>query len=85
MAHKLCMVDELDRVIAETADELLQGAPGAIRTLKLAYAGFAMSPWSAEVATASAKQKLERAPETAEGIASFREKRKPSWYPHQGF
>jgi hypothetical protein len=44
-----------------------------------------MSPWSAEVATASAKQKLERAPETAEGIASFREKRKPSWYPHQGF
>src|SRR5262249_36249448 len=81
MAHKLCMADELDRAIAETADELLHGAPGAIRTLKLACAGFVMSPWSAEVATASAKHELERAPETAEGIASFREKRKPSWYP----
>jgi methylglutaconyl-CoA hydratase len=81
MAHKLCMADELDRAIAEIADELLHGAPGAIRTLKLACAGFAMSPWSAEVATASAKHELERAPETAEGIASFREKRKPSWYP----
>jgi methylglutaconyl-CoA hydratase len=81
MAHKLCTADELDRAIAETADELLHGAPGAIRTLKLACAGFAMSPWSAEVATASTKHELERAPETAEGIASFREKRKPSWYP----
>lgn len=81
VAHKLCMADELDRAIAETADELLHGAPEAIRTLKLACAGFAMSPWSAEAVTASATHELGRTPEAAEGIASFREKRKPSWYP----
>src|SRR5262249_38384281 len=81
MAHKPCLADRRAPAPSATTDELLQGAPGAIRTLKLACAGFAMSPWSAEVATASAKHELERASETAEGIASFREKRKPSWYP----
>jgi methylglutaconyl-CoA hydratase len=81
MAHTMCMADELDRAIAETADALLHGAPGAIRDLKLACAGFAMSPWSAEAVTRSATHQLVRTPEAAEGIASFREKRKPSWYP----
>jgi methylglutaconyl-CoA hydratase len=81
MAHKLCTSGELDRAIAEIADALLHGAPGAIRDIKLACAGFAMPPWSADAVTASATHELARTPEAAEGIASFHEKRKPSWYP----
>jgi methylglutaconyl-CoA hydratase len=81
MAHKLCMADELEGAIAETTDALLHGAPGAIRDLKLACAGLAMSPWSVEAATASATHEMVRTPEAAEGVASFRQKRKPSWYP----
>ena len=71
----------LDAAVAEIADALLHGAPGAIRELKSACAGLAVPPWPARSATEPARRELARTPEAAEGIASFREKRKPNWYP----
>ena len=76
LAHQLCTVSTLDAVVAEIADALLHGAPGAIRELKAACVRLATPPWPAESSPARP-----RTPEAIEGIASFREKRKPSWYP----
>ena len=49
--------------------------------LKSACAGLAMPPWPAALATEPARREFGKTPEAAEGIASFREKRKPNWYP----
>jgi methylglutaconyl-CoA hydratase len=76
LAHQLCAPPALDATVAEIADALLHGAPGAIRELKSACVRLATPPWPAEASQARA-----RTAEAIEGIASFREKRKPSWYP----
>jgi methylglutaconyl-CoA hydratase len=76
LAHQLCPAAALDAAVAEIADALLHGAPGAIRELKQALVRLATPPWPAEASTPR-----QRTPEAIEGIASFREKRKPSWYP----
>jgi methylglutaconyl-CoA hydratase len=81
LVHQLCTPQKLDAVIADVADALLHGAPGAIRELKSACAGLATPPWPAASATEPARREFGKTPESAEGIASFREKRKPSWYP----
>ena len=81
MAHRICTPQTLDAVIADIVDALLHGAPGAIRQLKSAAAELAMPPWPVAPTTASAGHEPVRTPEAVEGIASFREKRKPSWYP----
>jgi methylglutaconyl-CoA hydratase len=79
LVHEVCDAASLEDTVARIADELLHGAPGAIAALKEASAPFAVPPLSAILA--------HRAPHSAktleaiEGIASFREKRKPSWYP----
>ena len=78
MAHRLCVPHELDGAIAAITDALLHGAPGAIRELKSACAGMVVPPWPP---LEPAGREFARSPEAAEGIASFREKRKPSWYP----
>jgi enoyl-CoA hydratase/carnithine racemase len=65
--------------LASIADAFLQGAPGAIRTLKSAAAQYASPVLSDILATEPAHDS--KTPEALEGIASFREKRKPSWYP----
>ena len=81
LVHQLCTPQKLDAVIADVADALLHGAPGAIRELKSACARLATPPWPAASATEPARREFGKTPEAAEGIASFREKRKPSWYP----
>jgi methylglutaconyl-CoA hydratase len=81
LVHQLCTPQTLDAVIADVADALLHGAPGAIRELKSACAGLATPPWPARSATEPARREFGKTPEAAEGIASFRAKRKPSWYP----
>jgi methylglutaconyl-CoA hydratase len=75
--HQVCLAPALDAAVAEVADALLQGAPGAIRELKAACARLATPLWPAEIAHAAHL----RTAEATEGIAAFREKRKPSWYP----
>ena len=81
LVHQLCTLQNLDAAIADITDALLHGAPGAIRELKLACAGLATPPWPVAPATEPARREFGKTPEAVEGIASFREKRKPSWYP----
>ena len=79
LAHQVCAVDALDETLTRISDELLHGAPGAIATLKRAAAQFA-SPTLSTILAHQA-QHDSKTPEALEGVASFREKRKPSWYP----
>jgi methylglutaconyl-CoA hydratase len=79
LAHAVCAAESLDETLARITDELLHGAPGAQRDLKSAAAEFVLPPVSAIPANRPAHDP--RTPEALEGIASFREKRKPGWYP----
>jgi len=83
LAHQLCAREKFDEQLAATAENLLLGAPGALSELKAASAVFA-----APAVTLSLLRDLEsghagsvNSPEAKEGIASFKEKRKPDWYP----
>jgi methylglutaconyl-CoA hydratase len=80
LVHQICPADALDETLAGIADEFLQGAPGAISALKSAAAQYASPTLSTILATQPAAHNP-KTPEALEGIASFREKRKPSWYP----
>lgn len=77
LVHKLCAPQALDAMLAEIADALLHGAPGAMRELKTACAEWARPPWPANEPHPGSP----RSPEAVEGILSFRDKRKPNWYP----
>ena len=79
LAHEVCAADALDATLERMADEFLQAAPGAVRTLKTAAAQYASPTLSAILANQAPHDP--KTPEALEGIASFREKRKPSWYP----
>jgi methylglutaconyl-CoA hydratase len=79
LVHQVCDPASLDETLTRIADELLHGAPGAIAALKEAAAPFASPPLSAILAHRAPHNP--KTPEAIEGIASFREKRKPSWYP----
>ncbi|MSQ70954.1 MAG: enoyl-CoA hydratase/isomerase family protein [Betaproteobacteria bacterium] len=83
LVHQVCAKEKFDEQLAATAENLLLGAPGALSELKAASAGFA-----APAVTLSLLRELEaghaegvNSPEAKEGIASFKEKRKPNWYP----
>lgn len=78
LAHAVCRAAELDGKASEIIDALLHGAPGAMRELKQAAAamGRPESP-----ALGSPDHEPMKSAEAVEGIASFREKRKPNWYP----
>jgi methylglutaconyl-CoA hydratase len=79
LAHQTCSVEALEETLARIADALLLGAPGAIATLKRAAAEYASPTLSAILANQPAHDS--KTAEAIEGVASFREKRKPSWYP----
>jgi methylglutaconyl-CoA hydratase len=79
LAHQICAPEALDETLAGIADALLLGAPGAISALKSAAAQYAAPTLSAILAAQPGHDP--KTPEALEGIASFRERRKPSWYP----
>jgi enoyl-CoA hydratase/carnithine racemase len=79
LVHQLCAPQSLNSALADVADALLHGAPGAMAELKAAMSRLATPPWPAVAAPIG--QGLAKTPEAIEGIASFRDKRKPSWYP----
>jgi len=79
LVHAVCETAALDDTLARITDELLHGAPGAIAQLKAASAQFASPNLDAILAHRAPHNP--KSPEAIEGIASFREKRKPSWYP----
>jgi enoyl-CoA hydratase/carnithine racemase len=79
LAHEISAADAIEDAVARVADELLHGAPGAIATLKGAAANYATPSLAAILANQTPHDT--KTPEAIEGIASFREKRKPNWYP----
>jgi methylglutaconyl-CoA hydratase len=79
LVHQVCDAASVEEIVARIADELLHGAPSAIAALKEAAAPFASPPMSVILAQHTVHNP--KTPEAIEGIASFREKRKPSWYP----
>jgi methylglutaconyl-CoA hydratase len=85
-AHRLDLVSEIapaaqmDARLEALIDALLHGAPGALATLKARVADFAAPPLSMLFDPAVRDARHARSPEADEGIAAFKEKRKPSWY-----
>jgi methylglutaconyl-CoA hydratase len=79
LVHQVCQPAAVDDTLARLTDDLLHGAPGAIATLKKAATEFA-APTLQAVQSYRPPHDA-RTPEAAEGVASFREKRKPKWYP----
>jgi methylglutaconyl-CoA hydratase len=82
LVHELCPAAELDAAGARFVDHLLMVGPEAVAITKRLIAEAAETPFTPAfhdriVAEAAARR---RSAEAAEGLASFREKRKPSWY-----
>lgn len=68
--------DQIEAEIETLIDALLHAAPGAVRRLKKRLAPYAaISPAEGE-----GIEDPDGAAEMQEGVASFREKRKPAWY-----
>jgi methylglutaconyl-CoA hydratase len=78
LAHEVCSVDKLEEAVAAISDALLHGAPGAIRDLKAHIDRFAW-PTMADI-EAGGQPHHAKSAEAIEGVASFKEKRKPNWY-----
>jgi len=85
-AHRLGLVSEIaaasdiDARLEALIDALLHGAPGAIATLKARVADFDAPPLSLLFDPSVRDARHDRSPEADEGIAAFKEKRKPGWY-----
>jgi enoyl-CoA hydratase/carnithine racemase len=70
----------LDALVAASIAQLLEGAPNALAETKRLLAALGpLSPEGYAEAGAHAFGRTAAGPEAAEGIAAFREKRKPSW------
>jgi methylglutaconyl-CoA hydratase len=80
LVHEVCEELMLDATLAQIADALLLGAPHAAAALKAAGARYA-SPNLDEILAHVPPPHDPKSAEAQEGIAAFREKRKPSWYP----
>lgn len=72
----------LEALVSASIAQLLEGAPGALSETKRLLAALGpLSPEGYAEAGAQAFGRTAAGPEAAEGIAAFREKRKPSWAP----
>jgi methylglutaconyl-CoA hydratase len=83
LAHEVCAAGKLEEVGARIVDGLLMNAPNAttatkLRSLEVAGAIIDDGVFADLVCEHAATRQLA---EATEGLASFREKRKPSWYP----
>jgi methylglutaconyl-CoA hydratase len=83
LVHAVCPDDGLDAAAAPIVEALLQSAPEAVAESKLLFLEQAGLLFSAQQVRALAFQAaVKRAsPEAAEGLESFRAKRRPAWYP----
>ena len=80
LVHEVCDATALDATVARIVDELLHGAPHASAEIKAAAARYA-SPNLAKILAHAHPPHDPKSAEAQEGLASFRDKRKPSWYP----
>jgi len=80
LVHELVSAEKFDEKLAEITDALLHGAPEAQRILK-ADLEHSVMPAVSDILSRGASHGSSQTAEALEGIASFKEKRKPSWYP----
>jgi len=83
LVHEVCATGKLEEVGARIVDGLLMNAPAAttatkLRSLEVAGAVVGDALFADLVREHAATRQLA---EAVEGLASFKEKRKPSWYP----
>lgn len=83
LVHEICPAAELEAAGARFVDHLLLAGPEAVAITKKLIAEAVETPFAGAfhdriVAAAATRP---RTPEAAKGLASFREKRKPAWYP----
>jgi methylglutaconyl-CoA hydratase len=80
LAHEVVSADRLEAKLIEITDTLLHAAPGAVREMKTAMEDD-VTPSVATILARRAAHVPPRSEEAKEGVAAFKEKRKPSWYP----
>ena len=83
LVHQLCDAEAGDTDLTAVLDELLLAGPNAAAHAKSLLRRLAQVPISQELLTELQTEFDQHfsSPEATEGRASFREKRKPSWYP----
>lgn len=83
LVHELCDAEAAEAALARLLDELLLAGPNAVAQAKGLLLRLAQTPPSRELLPELQREfeQCFRSPEAAEGRASFREKRKPRWFP----
>jgi methylglutaconyl-CoA hydratase len=86
LVHQVCAPGMLDQAAGPMLEALLTCAPEAVGKTKELIEEAILRDGEASFADAMAREAAGRRhlPEAAEGIASFSEKRLPSWYPVKG-
>ena len=80
LVHTVATAEDLDAAVAGVVQELLGGAPQAMRACKmLAQTVGEMDPVQARTFTAETIARLRVGAEGQEGLQAFLEKRKPAW------
>lgn len=80
LAHEVVSADRLEAKLIEITDALLHAAPGAVREMKAAMEND-VTPSVAAILGGRPAHAPPRSEEAKEGVAAFKEKRKPIWYP----
>lgn len=85
LVHQLCASEAADMALAALIDEVLHAGPNAVAHAKHLLRRLTQTPMLAELLAELQGEFDQRlnSPEATEGRASFREKRKPSWFPAQ--
>jgi methylglutaconyl-CoA hydratase len=78
LVHELCEIEAMEASLAAQSEEILLAAPKAARGAK--RIADALEPAPRADALAGLPATGRDTPEAREGLAAFREKRKPAWY-----
>ncbi|MBK6552533.1 MAG: enoyl-CoA hydratase/isomerase family protein [Rhodocyclaceae bacterium] len=83
LVHEVAASEELDRVVAALAAELMSGGPNALAAAKALVRDIAGRPIDAAIGEETAERiaRQRATDEAREGISAFLEKRPPSWRP----
>ena len=79
LAHEAVAPDKVEQRLGEIVDALLHAAPGAVREMKTAMEHDA-TPSIATILARRLAHSPPKSDEAIEGVAAFKEKRKPRWY-----